>query len=355
MKKNRSLALIDGWWGSGKTTLRGLLDGHPQLAVCPIQESLVGVLSHDPGKLYWLEKQEITGLRACLGANIGYSRIERFALAKIIAFDAARRVRVERPFHFDYYAFDQEWTQRVLSEDNLNLSKLIDIYYQTFMEYWADFAEVGDDCSYYVSLDDNRRNTVSFFTNNYPQGKLLYLVRDPKGIIATRAGRLPCKGESRTASWDELTCEELIRNRELHRIRDAYAHVRQLARQYPDRILPVSFEALVEDTAVTMKQVADFLGIDYGGILEEFTYLGESIGAVEGVSFIGKVNDDPRDLLDGNTYTWAQLILREKPLSLQTMMQHPRAMSRFLSRESAERIFRLYHKVERVVRSCIPR
>ncbi len=354
MKAKTSFALIDGWWGSGKTTLRGLLDGHPELAVCPIQESLVGVLSHDPGHHYWLPKKEVSGLRACLGASIGYSRIERFALAGTIAFDAARRVRIERPFNFDYYQFDQMWVQRVLGEEALSLRKLIDIYYHSFMACWKDLPENNQHYAYHVSLDDNRRNTVPFFIKNYPEGKLLYLIRDPKGIIATRAGRLPCKGESRTTQWEDLTCEQLIRSRELHRIRDAYVQVRQLAKQYPERILPVSFEALVEQTPVTMKQVADFLAIDYDTILEKFSYLGEPIGEVEGVSFTGKVNDAPRDLLNDTTFAWAQMILREMPFSVSTLRRYPHASMAFLKHEALAKANRLYSRCERFLRRCVP-
>jgi hypothetical protein len=32
--------LIDGFWGSGKSLLRSYLDGHTQLFVSPLQESL---------------------------------------------------------------------------------------------------------------------------------------------------------------------------------------------------------------------------------------------------------------------------------------------------------------------------
>ena len=35
------LILIDGFWGSGKTILRSLLDGHEELKVSPSQECII--------------------------------------------------------------------------------------------------------------------------------------------------------------------------------------------------------------------------------------------------------------------------------------------------------------------------
>ena len=41
------IILIDGFWGSGKTTIRYLLDGHSELKVSPSQESIISAFERN--------------------------------------------------------------------------------------------------------------------------------------------------------------------------------------------------------------------------------------------------------------------------------------------------------------------
>lgn len=353
MDKERPVVLIDGWWGSGKTTLRGLLDGHPQLAVCPIQESLPGVLAHDPRKLQWMRHREVVGLRLCLGARDGYSRIERFAREGKVAFDAARRVRVERPFHFDFHRFDKEWIEALYALHEWSVPALSECYYRHFMACWEQAPADEGAIKAYVSLDSNYPKTPPFFVRNYPRGKMLYLVRDPKGVLATRSGRLPVKGESRTAAWDDLSPVDLIARGELHRILDANERVRALENEFPDRIKLVPFERLMADTANVMDGIADFIGIEKHPSLYHFSYGGERLDGVNGVSFIGRVNDDPRELLDPLVYRIAETVEQNTGIPWSSLHRDPRVFAACMKLYFRKQTACFYNKIEIPLRARI--
>lgn len=353
--EEKTLVLIDGWWGSGKTTLRGLLDGHPQLGVCPIQESLPGLLAHDPRKLQWMQAKEVVGLRGCLGARDGYSRIERFALSQSIAFDAARRARVQRPFTFDYYQFDRSWVQALMKLDEWTTPQLTDCYYRHFMQCWKQFPLDLNLIKAYVSLDSNYPRTPQFFVNNFPQGKMLYLIRDPKGILATRAGRLAVDGDSRTADWDQLTAEGLLQQGELHRILEAYDRVYSLQKQFPDRIKLVSFEALNTNTKTVMDAIADFIGVARDESLYDFSYTGEALDSAGDYSFVGKVNDDPAELLSAFTYSLAETIENNTGIPWGHLPREPKLFIACLKIYLRRQVSALYNRVEIPLRArCSP-
>ena len=60
------LILIDGFWGSGKTVLRSLLDGHSELKVSPSQESIVSSFERNHKKSKFFNYKDLRLIREFL-------------------------------------------------------------------------------------------------------------------------------------------------------------------------------------------------------------------------------------------------------------------------------------------------
>lgn len=96
------IVLIDGYWGSGKSVLRGLLDGHPNLFVSPIQDSLPGAFATDNSGIDWLKHKDSEYLRKLLAEKSLYYRIERFAMNQKMQLDFSSKNRTYIEIDIDF-------------------------------------------------------------------------------------------------------------------------------------------------------------------------------------------------------------------------------------------------------------
>jgi hypothetical protein len=284
-------AIVDGWWGSGKSTLRGLVDGHPQLFVSPVQDSLVGGLSADKGLSEWLAARDIVLFRKSLWGKTEYSRIERDALQNKLVNTVAGSVAEYRGFAFDFHAFDKAFVSKVLKFDTWTVDSIASALYGTMAEFWTEYP--GDRGRFVaaVSMDNNYPNAADLIASSTKATKYMWVDRDSEGILATHARRRPIQGNLGTKDWGSKSVQDFIQDGEVERIERKRQKIAQLAQQHPDKFLVVPFDAMIMDTARIMDQVAAFLGIERLPILDRYTYCGSGFPGSE--NYVGKVNDSP--------------------------------------------------------------
>ena len=291
------VVIIDGWWGSGKSTLRGLLDGHPNIFVCPIQESVLSALacSRQISRAY--EYKDTEALRQILAKHSLYYRIERFANRGTFHSDTSKKSRIYSSFEFDFYKFDKLFFAKLRARKEWNPEVICEDLFSSFHEEWGQYPSRVSERNICVTIENNVKQTPSFLIENFKEAKLLYVIRDPAGILATRAGRQPVTDDYRSNGWERLTVNGLIASGEVERIIAMQKHVINLSRDYPERVLLVNFEELVLSTNSTMDKVAKFLEVRKCDNLNLFTYAGEELLSSSGEKFVGKINDDPSELL----------------------------------------------------------
>lgn len=290
------IALIDGWWGTGKSVLRGILDGHPEVFVSPIQDSLPGGFALDKTAPLWLKNRDIEALRELLAGHTCYYRIERFAQRQSIHNDTSKAQRVFADFHLDFNQMDALMVERLNQLSTWTPEAICTEIYQAFRESWSDYPPV-EPARWAVSMDNNRRSTPKYLMEHFPNARLLYVRRAPEGILATRAGRKPIASDYRSENWESLTVRQLIVQGEVERIVRMQQSVEALQKQYSDRILILDFEEIIVHYQTTAKKLAEFLGIADHASLYQFSYCGREIRTSNDEQFLGKVNDDPENIL----------------------------------------------------------
>jgi hypothetical protein len=235
------MVLISQIQRSGGNLLTSLLDGHPRLHVHP-WEIQIG----HPGKYDWPTLDLEAGADAwleCLrepwlarGFRGGYRRR-----------NAEQHIPVAIPPSFVESLF------RVLvsSDHPRTQREVLDLYFTAFFNAWLDCQGLWElpkrwlagFCPRLAWGESRARWRV-----DYPDGRLVTIVRDPRGWYASARSHKQRFGgpEDAVAEW-------------LHGAEEIAAAKREL----PDRVFVVTYEGLVLDTEGTMRALAAWLGIDW--------------------------------------------------------------------------------------------
>lgn len=287
------IILIDGEGASGKTVLRSLLDGHPQLSVLPTHDMIVDTLVSYPPDVPWLAYRDIPYLRRLLAAS-SYYQLEQLAVIGSIEFDISVRDRMTVPFNLDFWRFEAAWMGQLAQQSTWTVPAIVAAIHRSYVTVWEGrerqlVGNVG------VGFDDPA--TPGRLFEHIPDARLIYLHRSTEGVLAARARRRSSERDMFSVANDDLTIEELLRRDKVRKIRRRLDAVYQLARERPDRVRVVAFDDLVLNTAQTMRRVADFLGIDNTPSLVVPTLTGHPLRSATGNTYVGRVLDRPEDLL----------------------------------------------------------
>jgi hypothetical protein len=154
---------------------------------------------------------------------------------------------------------------------------ILDAYMTAYFNAWLDNHNLhGPDKRWVVAFspwlatepEDRRR-----FFDDYPDGRLIRIVRDPRGWYASASASKPgLYGELRTAIelWRASTLASLSAKRD-----------------YGDRVLLVRFDTLAKDTRAAMGTITSFLDIDLPEIALVPTFNGHPIRANSGFAVPG--------------------------------------------------------------------
>ena len=290
---------IDGWWGVGKSTLCRLLDGHAEVISFPVQDNLIGALAVDPDRDKTLAYRDSVRLRKLLASSSGYYRWERDALAGGVPLALDKHTVLSWPFDFSFFDFDRDCRLAIEQAHAWTAERIVNLIYDRIPAYWRPFSGPDPASLRCVCMGDNVPKAIHYLVDNVPNAKAIYIVRSPEGILATRGSRAPLRERDvgSNEAQDFMTVDYLIETGEVERILAAESYVCDISVRHPSRVLLLDFNAMVERHVDTMHQVAEFLEMPYEPILERFTFLGEEVVPEDGKRFVGKANDDPREIL----------------------------------------------------------
>jgi Sulfotransferase family len=249
------LVLISQAQRSGGSLLAQLFDGHPQVYAQP-DELRIG----HPRKWHWpvldpgdSPQRWFDTLRADRWLRLagkGYAKPGRNAYA----------TSDRRPFTFDEGEQRQRFFELVADSRMITPRVIIECYFTSFFRSWREWQPTGEEriLTAFVPRLAEHRTSVASFRADYPEGKLISLVRDPGGWLASRVARRP-KGAiaDHFAAW----------------VRSAEA-TRSLVREAGPWVLGILFEDLLCRPEKVMRRIAAFAGIDFDARLLEPTHLG---------------------------------------------------------------------------------
>jgi len=282
------LLQIDAWYGGGKSTLLGLLDGHPNIAPNPL---------HDATHMFVLNKEaetvcnsrDIEALRRLL-AKTQYYILEKSALSGVGSVSFGSGIELHPEFRFDFYQFDKSWVKELMDIEVWTPQVVIETIYSNYAYHLTGKKQ----WDYHASMSWSILQLQKDFAEKTGNAKSIFVERPIEEIIAVRSGRK--KRENSEDSFFAPGFEKLLKEGEVFKIKEYQSFIDESIEKYPDRFMKVTLNALIFDRENTMKKVADFLNIPFNESMLKWTFLGEEV-KYEGFSYVDKINDKPEDIL----------------------------------------------------------
>jgi hypothetical protein len=155
--------------------------------------------------------------------------------------------------------------RRLVPRDPRTRRELLDAYFTAYFNSWLDNRHLRDAPKRWVSGFAPRLawgDSRARFVDDYPDGRLIALLRDPFDWYASARAHLPGEDQSPYADCEESMTQWVQGVREM-----VSAH-----EERPEATLILRFEDLVLKTPTVMRAVADWLGIDYADSLISPTF-----------------------------------------------------------------------------------
>jgi hypothetical protein len=268
---------ICGHRKGGTTVLLCLLDNHPQLLTYPADSAFFyRIFPHCES----LPKEAV---------------IDRLARETIIANLSSEMSVVNRPDLFDVHAIAE--TYRTIMRDNDNTAAA---HLRALMSAYA--VQCGQDSRHWRRWVEKTTSTEIYAVEVaqwFPNAKFIHIVRDPRDNF----GSLKSGWEARYKAQesDKRALLQSLLDRGGLGLRMAPMNLEALG---PDRYLVVRFEDLAKDSDTYMRNIAKFIGIDFGPTLK--------VPTVNGVPWPGNNFDGVvfQGLSDANVGRWHERIER---------------------------------------------
>jgi hypothetical protein len=252
------LVLISQIQRSGGTLLSQLFDCHPQCHAHPYELDFgypgpkiwPAISPHGAPDELW---EAVWEARAETHFQLGYHKSKRKEVFPFLLVPTLAR-----------QLFEDVLRSRAVE----SARDVLDAYMTAYFNAWLDNQNLyGEDKRWVVAFSPGlaveAEHRERFFAD-YPDGRLLCVVRDPKGWYASALG------------YHERYAD-LERSIEVWRASTQAALAAK--RDYGDQVLLIRFEQLVRDTRETMEAITSFLGIDLPEIALVPTFNGSPISA----------------------------------------------------------------------------
>jgi Sulfotransferase family len=293
---NEPLALICQAQRSGGTLLARLFDGHPQCHAHPHELHIGDRRPHTWPQLELDEKPETWFARLKEDyVSAFFTRGRRQIPLKAPGESTEASYPFVLPPAFQRVLFLEEVERRSPIQ---SYRQILDCYMTSLFNAWLDNQNLyGPDKRWVVAFSPRRAwgDGLNEFFRVYPEGRLISIIRDPLSWYTSAQGRDPeADGAVLLDSWKRSAGEMLTAKG-----------------RYGERVRIIRFDELIMDTPATMRQLADFLGIDFDDQLSTTTFNRYPVGANSsyGVRETGVVTD-PVDRYKGLLSEEQQKLIR---------------------------------------------
>jgi hypothetical protein len=261
VRLNQPLVLISQVQRSGGSLLGQLFDGHPALAAYP-HELKFGFSPPDR----WPPVDPALGAARNFRAlfDLNFPRHVRRGFTK------GDRNPIRHRFllipRVQYALFKRLWQEAPPA----GRRGVLDHYFTAFFNGWLNYQGALERKRWITAFAPRLAHdepSVRRFFEDYPDGRLIQIIRDPGGWYPSARKHKQSKLAGRDpdfviGKWRE-TAESMLRNRG----------------RYGDRVVILRFDDLVSRTEETMRALSRTLGIDYDPVLREPTFNGQPMRA----------------------------------------------------------------------------
>jgi hypothetical protein len=246
---------------SGGNLMSRLFDGHPQVDAHP-HELWIG----RPNKYHWPKLDLRASPRVWFRA-LREDRVLYQADTGVVSPKRSDRL----PFLFSQNLQQEIFLKVVAEKRPVTQRQVLDCYITSYFNAWLDYQGQHRDPGQlkYWSVFTARMavdaGQCARFFADYPDGYLISVIRNPLSWFASARRHWPAEyGEIRSAVqlWQQST-QACIRNHAT----------------YPERVVLLDFDALVGNTAGTMRCVCERVGLDFHETMTRPTFNGLPIAA----------------------------------------------------------------------------
>lgn len=254
-------------WGmqkTGSSLLQSLIDGHPSLVVYPVELHIKYYIGRSSK-----ETEAELRRRYLLGERRGrtHNRL-RATVAKILAGEKAGLETL--PHEAVVAAFDSRGYGNDLERAmGVPLSQPADLFRREITSFFANLKQPPrDPVAWAFKMVGGDPSMGDVFLSQFPGGRIIYIVRDPRGGASSRLKAWQRAGKR--AEEKELLAFML-------KYRGHYRWLASRLRRGPDeRLLILRYEDLVANTEDMMRQACDFIGVPFDACTLMPTMLGTS-------------------------------------------------------------------------------
>tara|TARA_Y100000590_G_C15678356_1_gene998845 strand:- start:881 stop:1891 length:1011 start_codon:yes stop_codon:yes gene_type:complete len=265
------IILIDGFWGSGKTVLRSLLDGHSELKVSPSQESIVSSFHRNLKKSKYLKYKDLRVIREYL-VNSHYYSLEQESYKGYVDSDITKD-----KIKFNFSEFENFWTEKLLKCDVWTNTEIINLIHNSIIKFFYNLDNYPSD-EKKVFMEDNNFNSHKFFLEEVPNSKLIVVKNSASDILASLVNRKTIKDDYRTDLYNSYNFNNLVRKYFFPiKISENIKITNKLKKDFPNRVYECDFKELIYNTKDEMLKISKFLKIQAEEILFIPSHFGQSI------------------------------------------------------------------------------
>lgn len=254
------LVLVSQAHRSGGSLLAQLFDDHPELYAHPFEIHI----GH-PVKWNWPDLDLAAGPGAWLDALFEQKLRQFVATGFAKAGNNPYAGSDARRFDIDLEDLARRFLASAAALPKPTQRAVLDCYFEAFFAAWKDWPASGRErwVTGFTPFTITVADSVARWERDYPDGRLVTLVRDP------RSWRVSSRRHAPRAHGDLAESMGVWRH--------SAASSMAMAERLPGRVLVTTYERLAGDTEATMRRIARFLGIAFRPSLLQPTFLGRKL------------------------------------------------------------------------------
>lgn len=261
---NQTLILVSQVQRSGGSLMSQLFDGHPEIHAHP-NELYIG----------YPQKQHYPNLKMHLSPREWFELLYEEPNLKSFR-DGYKKfpdsAQYDKPDIFPFLLLpnlQRELFLYAIEQKQITTQRdIIDAYMTSYFNAWLDYQDLYVPKRFITAFVPRLNmipDSVERYFRDYPEGKLISIVREPKGWYGSSHRQRPHVYPDVVTGvpfWIE-SAQAMIRNKET----------------YGDKVAIISFETLLKNTEGIMRQLADWIGLTWHPILTEPTFQRQPIKA----------------------------------------------------------------------------
>ena len=267
---NKPLVLVSQIQRSGGSLIAQLFDAHPQCLAHPF-EIHIGFPQKWQWPVFQINQHAIDEAQIKIWFGQLFEKKLMVFIQQGYAKPGSNAFAAEEKFEFDF-SIDIQWQQFLRTLQNqlktttsLNSRNILDAYFDSFFKAWRNHQPTGKEriiTGFTPRINMYEKSTRLFF-NDYDDGKLISIIRDP-------------------LSWYASSHKHNIHHQDIEFALNEWLHSTQSIIQAfnefgETKVLPISYQQLLNSPQTTMEKIAHFSGIDYSDCLLTPSFLGQPV------------------------------------------------------------------------------